>query len=110
MKTDNFKLTKYQPNIRYMYPTFEKIDFETIAGLVVMNLNANIINVLKHDKLNSYKETKNVMKNKLVVTNILVGSYLAKLDILQPGDIISKINNKSIKSISDFRKYFFTNN
>lgn len=109
MKTDNFKLTKYQPNIRNMYPTFEKIDFETIAGLVVMNLNSNIINLLKNEKLNMYKETKNVMKNKLVITNILVGSYLAKLDILQPGDIISKINNKSIKSITDFRKYFFTN-
>ena len=109
MKTDNFKLTKYQPNIRNMYPTFEKIDFETIAGLVVMNLNSNIIDLLKNQKLNMYNETKNVMKNKLVITNILVGSYLAKLDILQPGDIISKINNKSIKSITDFRKYFFTN-
>ena len=47
------------------------------------------------------------MKNKLVITNILVGSYLAKLDILRPGDIISRINDKSIKSLADFRKYFF---
>ena len=111
MKEESFKLSKYQPNIRYMYPVFEKIDYETIGGLVVMNLNSNIIDrvVGSNNALATYKETKNVMKEKLVVTNILIGSYLSKLDIMKPGDIITKINDKNVKNIQEFRKLFFSN-
>jgi PDZ domain-containing secreted protein len=52
----------------------------------------------------------NVMKERLVVANVLIGGQLSKMDILASGDILMKVNDKKVNNLSDFRKYFVQTN
>ena len=104
MCEEGFKLTTYAPHVRIMYPAFEDVPFDVFGGLVVMNLCVNIIMTLDRADLIEYMKPKNVMCKRLIVANILVGSYLSTLDILKPGDIITTVNDAKVHSVQEFRK------
>ena len=100
-----FKIRKY-------YPLFEKIDYEVFGGLVVMNLTINhlsyigkfvdkikLINILK-----SFSNIENRIKSRLIITNILPGSYFRTFDNLNAGSIISRINGKKVYTLDDYRE------
>lgn len=106
LKEGSFKLKIFNPIIRSYYPMFEKIDFECIGGLVVMNLNLNIIFSLNSDNLYEYIQEKHCMVEKLVVVNVLVGGKLKEDNILQKGDIIKFVNDIPVKNVNTFRKAF----
>ncbi|QOI90266.1 hypothetical protein QKU58_gp065 [Pyramimonas orientalis virus] len=103
---ESFKLKPFIPNIRLWYPVLENIDYECICGMVVMNLNVNLIMILGTQELHNCMIGDNIMKERLVVANVMVGGELSRMDILGKGDLISKVNDKKIKNLSDFRKYF----
>jgi len=47
-----------------------------------------------------------VMQRRLVISNVLVGSYLSKLNILSKGDLLVKVNDHKVSTVSEFRKAF----
>lgn len=106
VKREEFELAPYNPHIRLMYPAFEKIDSETVGGMIVMNLSVNLIMILGGSELYQYMKPKNVMQRRLVISNVLVGSYLSKLNILSKGDLLVKVNDQKVSTVSEFRKAF----
>ena len=109
-RTTNFKLKPYVPKIRTWYPVYEEIDYECFGGLVLMNLNLNIIFSLDNLELGEYLKKQHLMKEKLVITSILMGSQIFQMDILVSGDIIKKVNDKCVKNLKDFRKQLLDTN
>lgn len=106
VKREEFELAPYNPHIRLMYPAFEKIDSETVGGMIVMNLSVNLIMILGGSDLHQYMKPKNVMQRRLVISNLLVGSYLSKLNILSKGDLLVKVNDHKVSTVSEFRRAF----
>jgi S1-C subfamily serine protease len=106
-----FKIIRKFPSIQ------KQPDFEIIAGIVIMNLTVNhLINMenssfpmKKHRELSKYVEPKNRINNKLIISNILPGSYVKTIENLCSGDTIKSINNKKINNLTDFRKYIINN-
>lgn len=106
IKKERFKLREYKPPIRNMYHNYENIDYEVFGGMIVVNMNKSVIQKMGILELLKYCEIENVSKERLIITNILTGSYLAKLNILKPGDIIVKINKRKVNNVNKFRKAF----
>lgn len=106
--SEKFKLKSSLPKIRLWYPVLEQIDYECIGGLVIMNLNINVIMILNRNDLFKYHKYKNIMKEELVIVNILVGGKFSEMDILTTGDLITKVNDKTVENLKDFRKHFKT--
>ena len=98
--------------LNFLYPPINKFDYEIFGGMVLTPLTLNHIqnlsdsNVTFTNSLNlkSYIKKKNRMKNRIILTNLLAGSYLKSIDILKSGDIIKRINNIKVRTISDVRK------
>ncbi len=104
--------------IRNVYPTIENNpDFEIIGGLIIMNLRLNHILSLelssippsKHRDLVRFTKSKNRFKNRLIITNILPGSYIKSINNLKPGDMIKSIGDKEINTLDEFRKEIINN-
>jgi serine protease Do len=89
--------------INNKYPDFKEPDYQIFAGMIVMELNKNHLNVLKNYNLYKYKFIQNQSKNKLIISNIIEGSKLHKDRIFNSGMIIDKINGKKVKSLYEYR-------
>ena len=92
--------------IRVMYPGYELIDHETIAGLAIMPLVDNHIPLLSEiaPDLLHYRWPEYKVDPVLIITHILPGSYAHQLGILVPGDIIVEVNGLSVNSLENFRQ------
>jgi len=109
-KKINFDV-EYPLCVREYIKIFEKIDYEIFGGFIVMNLTNNHIDNLYENVfdtgniffLNKFKHIKNKVKNRLIITNIIPGSYLKSKSTIKPGSIIKKINNKKIYTLNDYR-------
>jgi len=87
--------------IRYFYPPFEKIDYVIFAGMILMNLTMNHVDIF--DDLNQYYKSNNRTKSKIILTKVLPGSFLKRNMILYAGDIITEINNLAVNKIEDIK-------
>lgn len=105
---EKFRLKTFTPPIRVYYPIFERIDYECIGGLVLMNLNTNIIMILNRTELFKYVKFNNIMQEVVVVVNVMVGGKFSEMDIISAGDVITKVNNRKVKNLKDFREHFET--
>lgn len=92
--------------IRFMYPDFEKIDYDTIAGLVVMELSHNHIPFLVENANNllTYHVQENHYKSALLLSYVQPTSLSDKMRLLFPGMIIKEINGAKVKTLKDFRE------
>ncbi|TET06948.1 trypsin-like serine protease [Candidatus Dependentiae bacterium] len=99
-----FKESPIYP-IRTMYPDYEKIEYEIIGGMVVMQLTDNHLPLLKNKNpyLVRFEKIENKIEPVLVVTHILHGSAIQQLRSLKVGDIITDINGKEVKTLETFR-------
>lgn len=100
--------------IRYIYPEFEsnEIDYEMFGGLVIMQLRANHIKELRDGNFKALPSTSNIKdytsfesqtKESLVITKILPGSIMHKVECFYPGSIIDKVNGKEVKNLTQLR-------
>ncbi|MCK4517463.1 trypsin-like peptidase domain-containing protein [Candidatus Babeliales bacterium] len=91
--------------IRYIYPDFEEIDYETIAGMVVMELTQNHISILAEHahSLLSYESPENQYESALVVSYVQPTSLMSKLRLIFPGMILKKVNGEKVKTLKEFR-------
>lgn len=102
----NFTQSKL-PEIRAMYPDYEKIEYEVIAGIVIMQLTRNhIVKLIQYSPdLLKYEDPKNQNQPALVITNILPDSQAQRSRLpFPPGTIIKEINGESVKTMDDLRK------
>ena len=104
----HFNFTNYDKYINTLYPLYENIDYFIIGGLILMNLNNNLINkVLNEDYWNSnlikYTNKINIKKPLIIITDILPNSIIDNLNVLKPYEIITKINNKNVSTFKSLK-------
>jgi S1-C subfamily serine protease len=92
--------------IRSIYPQFEKVNYLIIGGLIFMNLKLAHLNKLDHNDLNKYHKLENQIYDKIVLCNILKGSYINNLELLKEGMTLEKINNNEVNTVTDLLKLF----
>jgi S1-C subfamily serine protease len=94
----------------YYYIVNREYNYDIIGGAVICELTKNHLNqIMDIDfidgnntfNLLQYNKLQNILQSVLFVSNILPGSYIDKLDILENGNIIKKINGKNVKTIKD---------
>jgi serine protease Do len=103
--TTAFKLMELAP-IRKVYPYFEEIDYEVMAGMVVMELTVNHIAALANraPALTFYADIKNQTDCALVVTHVFPTSYVARTRTITEGTTINEVNGQSVHSLADLRQ------
>ena len=87
------------------YPYFEDIEYLVLGGIVVMELTLNHIIFLKEPlpMLGKYEQIEYRNKSRLIITSIYPGSNISELNVLTPGDILMKVNNKEVNTISEYK-------
>lgn len=92
--------------IRPRYPDAQRIDYEVIGGLVLMELTDNHIEELVKQRpdILFYAKPENKMKPVVVVTHLLPGSYAYQTRIIRAGDIISSVNGVAVETIDQCRE------
>lgn len=100
-----FDLKDLNP-IRVMYPDYETIDYEVIAGMVVMQLSLNHIEYLIENVplLVEFTKLERQSEPVLVLTQLLPGSLMQRTRTLNPGDIITQVNNAPVATLDQFRQ------
>ena len=103
--TMNYKLKPIYLTIRDLNPIFENINYTIIGGGIFQELNLNFIkqNEVFMIKFMNYLELINRNKSVVVLTYIFSNSILGKLNVLNEGNIITKCNDKQIKSFQHFK-------
>jgi len=101
------KLTQFIPPIRNIYPAFEKIDYLVFGGMVFIDCNVNnlMLNIyMKNEKAYClYNDKDEMLKPKLCLSFIL-NKKVNILKNLKKNDIIAKVNNIDVNSVSDLKK------
>ena len=92
--------------IRGIYAGYEKIDYEIIGGMVVMQLALNHLPLLLQNapELAHYMEFKNQMEPALIVSHVLPDSFALRSRTLVRGAILKNVNGETVKTLDDFRK------
>lgn len=103
--TATFKQAELTP-IRKVYQNFEELDYETCAGMVIMELTINHIAALvnKAPALTFFADAKNQTDPVLVVTHIFPTSYVARTRTISEGTTINEINGQLVHSLADLRQ------
>lgn len=103
----NFKFEQPKlPAIRFMYPDFEKIDYEVIGGFVIMELTLNHVAIMQQvvDDLIRYKNPKNQSKPRLIITHIFPASFAQRARIFEPGNILKSVNEERVSTLAELRQ------
>ena len=105
-------LTTFYKLIR-VQPEFEKVDYEIIGGLVLMNLTINHVYLFNKStnmplnqlcNLSSYLNPSKRNTSAIIVTAVLAGSYFKKTEAIMQGDIIRKVNGAKVSNLEEFRE------
>ena len=93
--------------IRDFHYQYEKIDYQVIGGMVIMNLTNNHLKLLDDEDilklLSKYKNIHEKLEPKLIITHILKGSKLSEDNIFKAPLILKKVNNIEVNTIDDLR-------
>eukprot|EP01102_Stenamoeba_stenopodia_P013232 TRINITY_DN4266_c0_g1_i2.p1 TRINITY_DN4266_c0_g1~~TRINITY_DN4266_c0_g1_i2.p1 ORF type:complete len:669 (-),score=173.24 TRINITY_DN4266_c0_g1_i2:127-2133(-) len=115
------------PRVTDHYPPYEKLDYEVIGGLVVMELTSNHISYFLqavNDAVVRFLAPITVdfakrAKPQLIICSLLIGSAVHVLETFIPGTILSTVNGVNVGTLEEFRaaiskpvlkdgKYFIT--
>lgn len=102
--TFNFSLTQDLP-IRKFYPEYERIDYEIIGGMVVMNLALNHVAHFRRKSpyLIKYNKREFQYDSKLIITHIFPNSQAQQTRSLGAGDLLHEVNGERVKTLDDLR-------
>lgn len=98
-----FQARPYNFPIRRKFPRYEKVEYEIIGGMIVMELAVNHIEILKKGHLMKYSKPKNRFEPKLIITKVLPGSQLDQASVFEDGDILTQVNNQDVSTLVEFR-------
>lgn len=92
--------------IRHVYADYEQVDYEIVAGMVLMPLTANHLDLLaEHNSaLACYERAQERHKQAVVISYIIPVSMADDRESFAPGHVISTINDQSVQTIADVRK------
>jgi serine protease Do len=94
------------PAIRKIYPGYDEIDYEIFAGMVVMPLSHDHIQLIgpQAPGLTHFAEMRRSTDPALVVTHIFRNSQLFRTRTIKVGSTINEINGMKVATLEDFRK------
>ncbi len=105
LKKTSFTLTQTEPPIKRVYPGYEKIDYEVLAGFVLMPITLNHVVLLAQyaPELMAFADLKKPVDPALLITHVMLNSPGSRARTIGAGGIISEVNGQKIKSLNDFR-------
>lgn len=94
------------PPIRVMYPDYEPIPYEIIAGIIFMELTENHLALLLEEAphLERFERMENKEEAVIIITHIFPGSAAQQLRSLFPGDILKEINGRAVTTLAHLRQ------
>lgn len=103
--TITFNLSELPP-IRKVYPGYEPIDYEIVAGMVVMQLTINHIHIMEKmvPGLVKFAEMKHQSEPVLLITHIFANSQLFRTRTLTPGATINEVNGTKVTTLAELRE------
>lgn len=83
----------------------DPIDYEIFGGMLFQPLTLNLVQALVQNNphLIKYVDFKHQIDPALVITHIMPSSIVDRLVVVQPGAIISKVDNIPVKTMEDLR-------
>jgi S1-C subfamily serine protease len=112
--TVKLEYPKYKIDTIYLNLTGNSIDFEIISGLVLCDLKSNHLdrNQLLGANLDrkvmtnllAFNRSENRFKEKLILVNVLPGSYTYSNNDISSGLFLEKVNDIKISSLDEFRQ------
>ena len=106
-----FKIDDVKYGIKTYYHILDKTyKYDILGGAIICELTTNhLAEVISAPHINGnntynllkYNKLKYKLQPVLFISSILPGSYVDKLETLENGDIITHINHKSVKTITD---------
>ena len=102
--TCNFERKQLAP-IRQMFPGYEPIEYELVAGLVVMPLSLNHIPFLlsQASGLAKFVEDRNQTEPVLVVTHVMSNSPAQRCRLPLTGSILKTVDGKKVATLADLQ-------
>lgn len=101
----HFMLREYKMPVRKVFPAFEKetVDYEVIAGMVVMPLTLNHIHVWGKNQLAKFRKIENRHEPRVILSTVLMGSTLAISKTIAEKSILNEVNDIKVRTMKDFR-------
>jgi serine protease Do len=95
--------------IHKIYPGYETLDYEVVAGMVIQPLTTNHLPLLVNiaPGLTRYAEMKHQMEHALIITHIFPDSQAQRCRSLMPGAVLSEINGSKVTTIDSLRTALF---
>jgi serine protease Do len=92
--------------VRRMFPGYEPIDYEVFAGMVIMQLSLNHVELMVEQVpgLAKYQEPKNQEDPALIITHIFPSAQLNRARTVTPGVIIREINGQPVQTLEHVRE------
>ena len=92
--------------IRRRFPDYEDVSYDTIAGMVIMELAENHLSLLLDDapELIRFRQPEERINPVLIITNIVPGSYAYEVESLAPGNIIIAVNGMPVTTLDEWKK------
>ena len=93
------------PAIRRIYPGYEDIDYEIVAGMVVMPLTLNHVQgmISMVPGLSRFAAIKNQSEPVLFVSHIFSSSHLCRSRTISVGSTIHEVNGMKVTTLDEFR-------
>ncbi len=103
-KTVTFDLSEQTP-IRKLYPWYEKVDYEVFAGMVIMPLTFNHLELFKDQVpgLKTYEGVNKQTKSVLLISHVFPNSELAQSRAIAAGFTLNEVNEIPVHTLDDFR-------
>jgi len=94
------------PAVTEIYPGYEDIDYEVFAGMVIMPLTLNHLQLLgsRAPGLAKYMDTKKRSEPALIITHIFPSSHLYRSRAAAVGSTIHEVNGMKVNTLEEFRK------
>jgi hypothetical protein len=111
-KAQENEMSPILPITRPRYPPFEQVDYEVFAGMVVMQLSVNHIEIFAgsgdpnsgvEHLLPYLTSLEHQLQPGVIISCVLAGSELAKDAILNDGMLLREVNGKPVTNLAEFR-------
>lgn len=91
--------------IRSVFPDYEEVDYEVLAGMVFMQLTIDHIMLLREraPHLVEYTQVERQVEPVLMVSHVISGSMAANFSVLRQGAIITHVNEQPVATLAQVR-------
>tara|TARA_B100000795_G_C22796357_1_gene439540 strand:+ start:351 stop:1901 length:1551 start_codon:yes stop_codon:yes gene_type:complete len=90
--------------VRDRYPGYEKIDYQVIGGMVIMELTRNHFRAIpENENINKFNIIDKLVDSRLIITKIIKGSSLGEDNIFIAPCILSEVNNIKVSTLPELR-------